>query len=85
MSNHNEKIHFDVGPVNYTFGEALRLVAEDSSYAYTLIRVTPAGWETFADCARRMKIPFGQDACNADTMAENSLCSHAPGQSSSET
>ena len=85
MSNHNEKIHFDIGPVNYTFHEAVRLVAEDSSYTYTLIRVTPAGLETFADCARRMKIPFGRDACNADPKAENSLCSHAPVQSSSET
>ena len=57
MSNHNEKIHFDVGPVNYTFDEAVRLVAEDSSYAYTLIRVTPAGRETFAATSRTTRAP----------------------------
>jgi hypothetical protein len=59
--------------VNYTFDEAVRLVAEDSSYAYTLIRVTPAGREMFADCARRMKIPFGQDACNADELIKKTI------------
>src|SRR5262249_20313293 len=45
----------DVGPVNHTFDEAVRLVAEDLRYAYTLIRVTLAGRETFADCASNMK------------------------------